>query len=105
MPKEVIEHTPLQKDPFIKLSDIQLGRRMKSQLCEEVVACSPIDVDGGSGSYFNTVYEQEGNIFVRTMMGRSDKRDNVWVYARDEATELKTDDPNYQRARDLLDAA
>jgi len=36
------------------------------------------------------------------MMGRSDKVTGVWVYARDEITELKEADPNYKKTQSIL---
>ena len=65
-----IEHPKYSGFPFIELSGIALGNRMIScSDIEEIVACSPVEVNGGKGSYFNTVVRREGKVFVHTMMG------------------------------------
>jgi len=100
-----IEHPAKSGFPFIELSGIKPFNRMKGPTVEEVVACAPVDVREGEGSYFNTVHQQDGKIFIRTMMGRSDKANDAWVYAGEQITELKRNDPNYEKAMTLLNAA
>lgn len=99
----VIEYPWSSGFPFIKLSDIRKGSKMISTGVEEVVACSPVNVCEERGSYFNSVYEENGKIFIRIMMGRSDPHEDVWVYAQDEKKELDKTDPNYKKAKNLLD--
>jgi len=70
---------------------------------DELVACSP--VDGGRGSYFNTIYQEGKKIFIRTITGRSDAHYKTWIYAREEVTELDPKDPNYEKAKEPLDNA
>jgi hypothetical protein len=97
-----IEHPHVSGFPFIELSGIKVGNRMRSELGEEVVASPPIEVDEGRGSYFNTVYEEGGEICARTMVGRSNHTWDTWVYAGGEITVLDREDPNYEKARALL---
>ena len=100
---QVFEHPWFSGFPFIRLSDIKERSIIISAGIEEVVACSPVDADEGDGSYFNSVYEENGEIFIRTMMGRSDPNEDVWIYAGEDIKELKQVDPNYKKAKDLLD--
>lgn len=102
MKRKVIEHPFVSGFPFVELSGIRLGNMMRTSLMEEVVASSPVDVKRGSGSYFNTVFEKDGGVFVRTMVGRSDNESGMWVYAGDEVTELTRKDSNYRNAKDVL---
>ena len=98
-----IEHPIDSGFPFIELSGIKTGSIMTYRPNEEVVACSPVRVGEGRGSYFNTVHERDGIIFLRTMMGSSDHERGTWVYARETITELSRDNPNYEKAKDILD--
>ncbi|MFA5020355.1 MAG: hypothetical protein WC533_04640 [Candidatus Pacearchaeota archaeon] len=49
MAEEIIKHPCISGFPFIKLSEIQEGRKMSSGLRDEVevIACSPVEVRGG----------------------------------------------------------
>ena len=106
MAKEAFPHPTTTEFPFIELGNILVGRRMRTCSGIEVVACQPVEVDNCRGSYFNTVRQKGDKIFIRTMMGRSDKRNEAWVYARDEVHELDKSDPNYKVASGILaDAA
>lgn len=98
----VFEH-PLESGfPFIKLEEIQPRNRMKNSLIEEVVACSPVEIDKGEGSYFYTLYERGKGIFVRTMMGRSDHDNGAWVYSAEDLKEILPHDSEYQKVRNIL---
>lgn len=102
---EPIQHPCMTDFPFMELDLITATRRMITPRGVEVIACSPVEVADGRGSYFNCVFEENGEMMVRTMMGRSDHARNMWVYAREEVTPLKEVDLNYKKARKLLEAA
>ena len=89
--------------PFMDLEGIKPGNKMGLLGRVEVIASPPIEIRGGEGSFFNTVYEEDEKVFVRTMMGRSDQHFKQWVYAREEVTEISSTDPNYEKAKRLLE--